>query len=93
MENLLEQIRAAMVAVDRKQWENYIKLINDKLAEESDRIAISWHIDDVKHQDPTISDEDAREVLVRIKDNHDASVGVNWDVIDYWIDQTKEEEE
>ena len=34
--------------------------------------------DDVKHIRPDLSDEKAMEVLLEVKDNHDAEWGVSW---------------
>jgi hypothetical protein len=45
-------------------------------------ITITWHIDDVKEARPDLSDEQAREVLQYVEEHHDASIGVNWDVLE-----------
>ena len=45
-------------------------------------IAIFWHIEDVQSIRPDLTDEQASIVLQRLKKSHDASVGINWDVID-----------
>ena len=58
--------------------------------EDRDTIAISWHIDDVKNLDDSLTDEQCREVLQSVKYNHDAILGVNWDTIQYCIDLVKE---
>lgn len=47
-----------------------------------DWIADWWHIDDVKDQREDLSDDQAREVLRHIKRHKDATIGINWDVID-----------
>ena len=54
-------------------------------------ITISWHIEDVQQQDSTLTDDEARQVLQLIKHKHDANIGVNWEVIDAWIDYFKRE--
>ncbi len=54
-------------------------------------ITISWHIEDVQSQDPALTDDEARQVLQLIKHKHDANIGVNWEVIDFWIDYFKRE--
>lgn len=41
-----------------------------------------WHISDVQNEHSDLTDEQAREVLQYCHDNHDASIGMNWDVID-----------
>ena len=50
-------------------------------------IVILWHIDDVKSIRPDLSDEQCMEVLNMVARNHDAEAGVNWGVIEYWIDE------
>jgi hypothetical protein len=54
------------------------------MTKHDDSITIEWHIDDV-HGDSkyTLTDEDCREVLRRVKHYHDCNVGINWDVLRY----------
>ena len=47
----------------------------------ADEIAISWHIDDVREIRPDLTDEQCREVLQQAERRHDASVGINWEVL------------
>ena len=62
-----------------------------------DWIAIWWHIDDVlgqsngwdEDEEPTITKEEAREVLRLADKYHDCSEGLNWDILDGWIDRVK----
>jgi len=70
-------------------------------------IALIWHIDDVKFtlkdmqerewfkkkygKSIELTDEDCMDILVEIKDNHDASLGVCWETIEYYIDRFLEE--
>ena len=49
-------------------------------------IAIKWHIEDVQSIRPDLSDEQASTVLKRLKKNHDASIGINWDTIEIVAD-------
>ena len=49
-------------------------------------ISISWHIDDVLQCEPSLTKTQACEVLRLAEQNHDANVGINWDVISYWAD-------
>jgi hypothetical protein len=50
-----------------------------------------WHIDDVamqaESQGETLTEEECREVLAMVMRKHDCNIGINWEVIDYWIDQ------
>lgn len=54
-----------------------------------DNITITWDIEDVLQQDNTLTIEQAREVLQMLKQQHDACIGINWDVIDCTIDSLK----
>ncbi len=47
----------------------------------ADEITISWHIDDVREIRPDLTAEQCREVLQQAERRHDASVGINWDVL------------
>ena len=50
------------------------------------RIAIFWHIDDVKSVRPDLSDEQCLQVLHRCENKHDAEIGINWLVIEMHAD-------
>lgn len=54
-----------------------------------DEISITWSYEDVQGQDPTLTDDEARQVLKLMKDGHDANIGINWETIDAWIDYFK----
>jgi hypothetical protein len=49
-----------------------------------------WHIDDVIEQAQNngeqVTEEEARKVLQLMDKNHDCEIGINWDVIDGWVD-------
>jgi hypothetical protein len=47
----------------------------------ADTIEISWHIDDVKEVRPGLTNAQARKVLEQAKRRHDATIGINWDVL------------
>lgn len=55
-----------------------------------DSITISWHIDDVaalaELNDFDITPDQCREVLLRAKKNHDAEIGINWGVLEFYLD-------
>ena len=52
-------------------------------------ITITWHVDDIlmraKEKDLDLSKDEALEILHDLKDNHDSTIGINWDVIDEYI--------
>ena len=53
--------------------------------QEGDYISIKWHIDDIKCRDSKLSTKQCREILQLLDKNHDASIGINWEVIDATI--------
>lgn len=53
------------------------------------QISINWHVDDVLSVDETLTQSEARQVLYLLKHNHDASIGINWNVIQDVINQLK----
>ena len=57
---------------------------NDK-----DAICITWHIDDVKSRDVNMTKKQCRAVLDRASEDYDATIGINWDVLDFHISEIK----
>lgn len=49
-------------------------------------IQIKWHISDILSRRPDLTDEECVEVLRSLKNNHDATIGINWETIDQTID-------
>lgn len=51
-----------------------------------------WHIDDIISRGPELSEprkitvKEAREIAALISRKHDATIGINWDTIDCFID-------
>ena len=59
------------------------------MGQEKDTISLSWSIQDVQENtlnERDISDDQARAILQLVNKNHDANVGVNWEVLDVWAD-------
>lgn len=48
----------------------------------TETIAIIWHIEDVLHVRSDLTPEQASIVLESVRDNHDATIGINWEVIE-----------
>jgi len=56
--------------------------IGDDMDEDlGNMIAIAWWTRDVQEVRPDLTDEQANEVLYMCEHRHDASIGINWDVI------------
>jgi len=58
-----------------------------------DWLASWWHIDDVKGLNKKLTKQECRDVLNMVDRGHDANIGINWDVIRYYIDEVIEERE
>jgi hypothetical protein len=67
--------------------------MNDKTTNDRDTITIKWHITDVQEVRPDLTDDQARDVLWRVRDIHDANEGVNWYVIECVASEMFPEEE
>jgi len=48
---------------------------------QDDEIAIIWSVEDVMQECPWLTKDQALEMLYDLKVNHDATIGINWDVI------------
>tara|TARA_R100000315_G_scaffold51027_1_gene24993 strand:+ start:513 stop:734 length:222 start_codon:yes stop_codon:yes gene_type:complete len=63
---------------------------------DKDTISFEWTTDDVKEQlksrgqESKLTTDDCRYVLNMMLDKHDATIGVNWDVMDVCIDRVFE---
>ena len=49
-------------------------------------ISIVWSIEDVQAVREDLTDKQAVKVLKALKENHNAEVGINWDVIEVTAD-------
>jgi hypothetical protein len=58
-----------------------------------DEISINWHIEDVKSIAEDLTDEECRRVLYIAEREHDATIGINWDVLEMWADHVRSERE
>jgi len=50
---------------------------------QDDEIAIIWSVEDVMMECDWLTKDQALEVLHSIDHNHDATIGINWEVIHY----------
>lgn len=51
------------------------------------QILLVWSIKDVQGVRPDLTDEQAIEVLKRVRAKHDMVIGVNWDTLATWVDE------
>lgn len=48
-----------------------------------DKIEVTWSVKDVQSVRPDLSEEDAGDVLLLVREEHDANVGINWNFIEF----------
>ena len=58
----------------------------------NDNFSKIWHVDDVLSINSDLSRDRARLVLTMAMDNHDANIGINWEVLTEYIDRVLEME-
>ena len=54
-----------------------------------DSMEIVWCVEDVKSIASDLTDDECRQVLSLAKESHDATVGVNWDVLEVWASEVR----
>ncbi len=60
--------------------------------------SVSWSIEDLQHtafnlkKPYTLSDQLAQEILEKMIDKHDASIGITWDTLEYYVQEYRPEE-
>lgn len=92
-EEILELVDLAG-EVSRSDLQGMVTALAAKLtADDPDQVSVSWHIEDVQEVDDSLSDEQARAVLRYAKRKHDATIGINWEVLQYHIDYLREQGE
>ena len=69
---------------------NYLKSLplNIQYFDPKDTIAVTWGTQDVIEHDDNpynLTEEQAFEILQGLENNHDAGIGINWEVIDIAI--------
>jgi hypothetical protein len=87
IKNMVEALQVAgLIPMDKNAEQEAVAVLEDYWTK---RIGIVWEIDDIFHQAKVhgrlLTEEDAIEVLYKIQDDHDATIGVNWDTIDYYV--------
>lgn len=52
-------------------------------------ISITWHVADVLSLDDTLTEAQAECVLDLVQKYHNAEIGVNWEVLESYIEEVK----
>ncbi len=71
--------------------------MNKAMAEAHEVIRFYHHVgaeeEEKAEQEYEVSKEECAGILGAMNDNHDATNGMNWDTIDYWLDELRLERE
>lgn len=90
-------ITNANVDEDSDLFKQAVLAVNEldqfELVDKRYAMAIVWQIDDVLSIRPDLTEEQAGEVLGRVEDIHDASIGVSWDTLECCADDLFPEED
>lgn len=75
------------------RMEDFIKHLQENYHPQTEVIGVFWQKDDViaraDDRGLTISDADASRIVEALEGNHDACIGINWDVIDFHLDDLR----
>jgi len=77
----MNEVRRAMAEIEEMGYAVVNQTTGNR---DSKKISIEWHIDDVLEIRPDLDDRKAMNVLNMVMRKHDATVGVNWEVLDFW---------
>jgi hypothetical protein len=82
LEKRLYEVRALLEGEDRSQIYADITLYVHDLLAKHRQIAAIWAIEDIKGIRPHLTDDQAWEVLERVRDKHDAEWGITWTTLE-----------
>ena len=88
-----EQAKDLLAAMRAAKFDTrHIDRLKHAIALAPDIMYVSWHTDDIrerasdrKKRKPSI--KRCRNILQQMSRRHDCNVGINWDVIDYYLDE------
>ena len=75
--------------------EELIKELQERYPPETELVAVFWQKEDIlwraEDRELRISDEEAGQVVEALEGQHDACIGINWDVIVFQLDDFETE--
>lgn len=92
-------IREMVTKLQEKGCLNQDPLVVEQVLQDywRDKIAITWHVEDVLAQaqqlEKELSQDEAREILQRLLHKHDATLGITWQHIQIAIKDYKAEQQ
>lgn len=85
---LLTDLLAQLGTVKTELLSQAMRTIRSELSSrpDCDDLWSLWQVEDVRGQRSDLTDDQCRKVLRQIERGHDATIGINWDVIDVVAD-------
>lgn len=77
-----EDLLGGRVTIDNPD-PHLLMLLGPQEGQVIEAICLEWEIADVKFVRPDLTREECSDVLQAVKDNHDASMGVSWDNLEF----------
>lgn len=79
----INQLKAQVSELDTETLQQLLANLDQELTNriDSDFLFIQWHIDDVREIRSDLTTDQCREVLQNLQKQHNAEIGINWDVI------------
>lgn len=72
------------------RMDDFIKHLQELYHPQTEVVGVFWQKDDVisraKDRGQAISDTDATRIVEALENHHDACIGINWEVIDFHLD-------
>jgi len=76
---------------------DFIGELQNRYLPDTEIVPVFWQADDAtaraEDRGMTLTDEEAGQIVSALGDNHDASIGINWDVIDFYLDDMERQRE
>ncbi len=80
-----------MIEIDLPDGQDIPRAEDIKRLTDPNWLASWWHISDVQSLDEDLTEDECKDVLAMVDRKHDANIGINWDFIQYWIDEIIDE--
>ena len=74
---------------ENEDFRREVKRLRKRLAHYEDNCTVVWVPEDVLTLDSTLTDEQVSWVLERMEHKHDATLGISWETIEFWISEVK----
>lgn len=85
LNELINDFKNSKISIEKLE-KDIQELAKEEFYNQETQVAIPWSIEDIKKDRPDLTDEECLNVLFVIKEKHDANIGINWEVLEYYAD-------